>query len=86
MWQHLLVRWTLDVMHCKMNLAKNFLKTIIGKKDNVKARWDLLRKGIRKHLWLFPNPRTGGKMLKPAAPYVLSDGDFDVFARTLESL
>jgi hypothetical protein len=86
MWQHLLVRWTLDVMHCKMNLAKNFLKTITGKKDTVKARRDLQRKGIRKHLWLLPNPRRGGKKLKPAAPYVLTDGDFHVFARTLELL
>jgi hypothetical protein len=39
-----------------MNLAKNFLKTIIGKKDIVKARRDLQRKGIRKHLSLLPNP------------------------------
>jgi hypothetical protein len=86
MWQHLLVRWTLDVMHCKMNLTKNFLKTITGKKDTVKAWRDLQRKGIRKYLWLLPNPRRGGKMLKPAAPYVLIDGDFHVFARTLELL
>jgi hypothetical protein len=52
----------------------------------VKARRDLQRKGIRKHLWLLPNPRRGGKKLKPAAPYVLTDGDFHVFARTLELL
>jgi hypothetical protein len=86
MCQLLLVRWTLDVMHCEMNLAKNFLKTLTRKKDTVKVRGDLQRKGIRRHLWLVPNPRRGGKMLKPAAPYVLSDADFAVFARTLESL
>jgi hypothetical protein len=28
-------------MHCKMNLAKNFLKTIVGMKDTVKVRQDL---------------------------------------------
>jgi hypothetical protein len=69
-----------------MNLAKNFLKTIIRKKDTVKVRQNLQRKGIRKHLWLVANPRRGGKMLKLATPYVLSDRDFEVFVRTLESL
>jgi hypothetical protein len=73
-------------MHCEMNLAKNFLKTITGKKDTVKVRRDLQRKGIRPHLWLSANPRRGGKMLKPAAPYVLSDREFEVFAQTLELL
>ena len=73
-------------MHCEMNLAKNFLKTITGKKDTVKVRRDLQRKGIRPHLWLIPNPRRGGKMMKPAAPCVLSDSEFDKFASRIESL
>jgi hypothetical protein len=34
----LLIRYTLDAMHCEMNLAKNFLKTIVGTKDTVKVR------------------------------------------------
>jgi hypothetical protein len=37
-------------------------------------------------LWLTPNPRRGRKLVKPVAPYVLSDAEFDVFASTLESL
>jgi hypothetical protein len=37
-------------------------------------------------LWLIPNPRRGGKLVKPTASYVLSDVEFDVFASTLESL
>jgi hypothetical protein len=86
MLQHLLVRWTLDVMHCEMNIAKNFLKTITGKKDTVKVRRDLQRRGLHRHLWLVPNPRRGGKMLKPAALYVLSDREFEVSASTLESV
>jgi hypothetical protein len=73
-------------MHCEMNLAKNFMKTIKSKKDTVEVRRDLQRKGIRPHLWLTANPRKGGKILKPATPYVLSKGDFEVFAQTLESL
>jgi uncharacterized protein YegJ (DUF2314 family) len=50
-------------MHCKMNLEKNFLKTIMGQKDTVKVRRDLQRKGICKHLWLTPDPRRGGKLV-----------------------
>jgi hypothetical protein len=73
-------------MHCEMNLAKNFLKTITGKKDTVKVRRDLQRRGIQKHLWLTANPRRGRKMLKPTAPYVLTDAEFEVFANTIESL
>jgi hypothetical protein len=87
MWsQKLLIRYTLDVMHCEMNLAKNFLKTITGKKDIVKVRRDLQRRNIRKHLWLLPNPRKGRKMMKPAASYVLTDKEFEVFASTIEKL
>jgi hypothetical protein len=84
--QYLLIRNTLDIMHCEMNLAKNFLKTITGMKDTVKVRRDLQRKGIRRHLWLIGNPRRGGKMYKPAAPYVLSDKEFSDFAQILEAL
>jgi hypothetical protein len=76
----------LDTMHCEMNLAKNFLKTIVGTKDTVKVRCDMQRKNIRRHLWLVPNPRRGGKMLKPAAPYVLTDEEFKLFADTIEHL
>jgi hypothetical protein len=81
-WQHFLVCWTLDVMHCKMNIAKNFLKTITGKKNSVKVRQDLQQKGIRRHLWLAMNPRRGGKMLKPKAPYVLFDAEFETCQHT----
>jgi hypothetical protein len=73
-------------MHYKMNLAKNFLKTITGKKDIVKVRRDLQRRGIQKHLWLTTNPRRRRRLLKPAAPYVLMDAEFEVFANTIESL
>jgi hypothetical protein len=82
----LLIRYILDAMHCEMNLAKNFLKTVVGTKDTVKVRRDLQRKNIKKHLWLVRNPRRGRKMLKPATPYVLNDDKFKVFANTIENL
>ena len=73
-------------MHCEMNLAKNFLKTITGKKDTVKVRRDLQRRNIRRHLWLTPHPWRQGKMVKPRAPYVLSETEFEKFAKCLEAL
>jgi superfamily I DNA and/or RNA helicase len=73
-------------MHCEQNLSKNILKTITGHKDTVKVRSDLQRREIRKHLWLTSNPKKPRKMLKPAAPYVLTSEEFDVFASTIESL
>jgi hypothetical protein len=84
--QMLLICYTLDAMHCEMNLAKNFLKTIVGMKDTVKVRRDLQRKNIKKHLWLVRNPRGGKKMLKLAAPYVLNDDKFKIFTNTIENL
>jgi hypothetical protein len=84
--QKLLIRYTLDVMHCEMNLAKNFLKTISGKKDTVKVRRDLRRRNIRKHLWLTAHSGRRGKIVKPHVSYVLTAEEFEVFAQTIESL
>jgi hypothetical protein len=69
-----------------MNLAKNFLKTICGKKDTVKVRRDLQRRNIRPQLWLVQHPRNPTKMVKPAAPYVLTDAEFEEFVMCIESL
>ena len=84
--QDLFIRHLLDVMHCEMNLAKNFLKTITGKKDTLKVRRDLQRWNMQKHLWLTPHPRKAGTMVKPRAPYVLGEGEFEKFAKCIESL
>jgi hypothetical protein len=69
-----------------MNLAKNFLKTISGKKDIVKVRRDLRRRNIRKHLWLTAHSRRGGKIVKPHALYVLTVEEFEVFVQTIGAL
>ncbi len=73
-------------MHCEQNFSKNILKTVTGHKDTVKVRRDLQRRGIRPHLWLIPNPKKKGKMLKPAAPYVLTSEEFEVFSSVIENL
>ena len=69
-----------------MNFDKNILKTITGKKDTVKVRRDLQRRNMRQHLWLIPNPRNLAKMLKPRAPYVMLEDEFERFARCIETL
>ena len=82
----LLIQYMLDFMHCKLNVAKNIVKTVTGLKDPVKVRQDLQCRNIRKHLWMTPYAQTYGNMLKPIAPYVMSTKEFDVFANTIESL
>ncbi len=41
MWQHLLVRHMLDLMHCEKNICENVLKTIFGEDDIVAMRNDM---------------------------------------------
>jgi hypothetical protein len=84
--QKLLIRYTLDVIHYEMNLAKNFLKTISGIKDTVKVRRDMQRRNIRRHLWLTAHNKRGGKLMKPQASYVLIPAEFEQFVETIESL
>jgi len=59
---------------------------MIGEKDIVKVKRDLQRRSMKQHLWLVINLQRGGKMLKPAAPYVLRPSEFDIFATTIENL
>jgi hypothetical protein len=76
----------LNVMYYEMNIAKNFLKTILGNKDTVKVRRDLQRRNIRRYLWLTTQPERGGRIMKPQASYVLTLTEFEQFAQTIESL
>ena len=69
-----------------MNLSKNFLKTISGKKDIVKVRQDLRRRNIGPHLWLTQSARNPNKIMKPVTPYVLSKSEFKAFVSCIESL
>ena len=75
-------------MHCEKNFAENLLKTICGfkEKDSVRVRRDMQREGIRRHLWVTPDPNNPARMLKPAANYVLTPREFDIFCTRLEKL
>lgn len=82
----MLIRSMLDVMHCEQNFAKNILKTVTRHKNTIKIRRDLQRRGIKSHLWLIPHPKKNNKMLKPAAPYVFTTEEFEIFASIIENL
>ena len=69
-WSTLLIRHYLDVMHIEKNVCDSVVGTVLnleGKtKDGPKARVDLKKMGIRKHLWL-----KEGKKKMHWAPYTV---------------
>ena len=69
-WSKLLIRHYLDVMHIEKNVCDSVVGTVLnleGKtKDGPKARIDLKKCGIRRHLWL-----KEGKKKMPQAPYTV---------------
>ena len=75
-------------MHCEKNSSENILKTICGfkEKDSVKVRRDMEREGIRPHLWMVRDPKNPSRMLKPAANYVLTPQEFNIFCTRLENI
>ena len=69
--QDLLIRHTLDVMHCEKNLCENIIKTLFGETDFPRGRLDFKDMGIRSDLWLRQTQGTDGRQFMPHAPYVL---------------
>lgn len=73
-WSSLVVRHNLDVMHIERNVCETLLATLLdidGKsKDNLNARLDLEKMGIRKSL--HPKERADGSKELPPAPHTLS--------------
>lgn len=83
--QFLMIRHVLDVMHCEKNLCENILKTIWGLKDSLKVRLDLTEVNIRPELHPIPGKKPGSLAL-PAAPYVLSKKEKEIFVGILRGL
>ncbi len=71
MWQHLLVRHTLDVMHCEKNICENMIKTIFGEKDTMALRRDMEELGIQPQLW--SQQTVNGSYIKPIVTYVITN-------------
>jgi hypothetical protein len=70
--QDLLIRHTLDVMHCEKNLCENIIKTLFGETDFPRGRMDYEDMGVRPDLWLRRTHGTNGRLFMPHAPYVLT--------------
>ncbi|KAK9076729.1 hypothetical protein SSX86_005063 [Deinandra increscens subsp. villosa] len=88
-WKNLLVRHNLDVMHIEKNVCDNIVGTLLGQagksKDNMKARLDLKKWGIREELHPKNNPRNNNMYL-PKACYEMTRDEKDLFLRTLKSI
>ena len=84
--QHgLLIRNTLDVMHCDKNITKNLMKFLFGEKDTVKVRTDLKEANIRPHLWPIPGKKHRSLTL-PQFSYVLTKKEKEVFVDVVRQL
>lgn len=72
-WSKHLIRHCLDVMHIEKNVAESVIGTVLdldGKtKDGPKARKDLEKNRLRRHLWL---RQRGSNFVMPHAPYTVS--------------
>ncbi|GKA99060.1 putative transposase-associated domain-containing protein [Tanacetum coccineum] len=88
-WKHLLLPHSLDVMHIEKNMCDNIIGTLLAQqgksKDNMKARLDLQKMGIRKELHPRKHPRSDN-MYIPQACYVMTQDEKDVFLQTLKSI
>ncbi len=83
LWQLLLVRHTLDIMHYEKKLCDNLLKVVFGEKDIVAIGRDMEEVGIRPKLWV--QQMANGSYMKPKAPYVMTNEKNDFFYRLSKS-
>lgn len=83
--QDLLIRYTLDVMHCQKNIAENILRTLCGEKDTLEVRLDMKEVGICKHLWPICGKKRGSAIL-PRSSYTLTKEERQVFVEGIRSL
>nr|XP_043616177.1 uncharacterized protein LOC122588102 [Erigeron canadensis] len=88
-WKNLLLRHNLDVMHIEKNVCDKIVGTLLGivgkSKDNMKARLDLEKWGIREELHPKKNPGSSNIYL-PKACYEMTRGEKDLFLQTLKSI
>ena len=83
--QGLLIRNTLDVMHCEKNITESLMKFLFGKKDTLKVRMDLKKTNIRPYLWPILEKKQGTLTLSQV-PYVLTKKDKEVFVDIVRQL
>lgn len=89
-WRNLLLRHNLDGMHIAKNICDSLIGTLLsvqGKsKDNLKARLDLMKMGIRRELHPIPVQASNSKYLLPAASYSMSKKERHDFLQVLKNV
>jgi hypothetical protein len=87
-WKDNLIRHNLDVMHIEKNVLDNIIGTLLdmkGKtKDNLKARKDLCKMGLRPEL--HPIIKANGRTYMPAACHTMSNVDKSNFLKVLKNV
>lgn len=83
-WESNLLQHNLDPMHIEKNVCDNVVYTLLndpGKsKDNLKARKDLKKMGLRKDLWPDNNDKFSPSI------FTMSNAKKDVFLQTLKNI
>ncbi|KAG8387547.1 hypothetical protein BUALT_Bualt02G0032500 [Buddleja alternifolia] len=82
-WKHNMIRHNLDVMHIEKNVCDNVIFTLLnvkGKtKDNLNARHELAKIGVRKPLHAFKRP--SGRWCLPPGPCNMGLSEKDTFCK-----
>lgn len=84
--QDLLIRHTIDVMHCEKNLCENIMRTILGEADYPRGRRDMEEMGIRPELWLRLREGTEDEYAMPHATYVMKNEEKRAFLEFMKSV
>ncbi|KAG8369383.1 hypothetical protein BUALT_Bualt14G0005500 [Buddleja alternifolia] len=87
-WKHNMIRHNLDVMHIEKNVCDNVIFTLLnvkGKtKDNLNARHELAKLGVRKPLHAFKSPSE--RWCLPPGPCNMGLSEKDTFCKILKSI
>ncbi|KAG8363694.1 hypothetical protein BUALT_Bualt19G0049100 [Buddleja alternifolia] len=87
-WKFNIIRHNLDVMHIEKNVCDNVIFTLLnvkGKtKDNLNARHELAKLGVRKPLHAFK--RRSGRWCLPPGPCNMGLNEKDIFCKVLKSI
>ncbi|GLT54917.1 hypothetical protein SLA2020_280750 [Shorea laevis] len=87
-WKYQLLRHNIDVMHTEKNVVDNIIGTLLdmtGKtKDNLKARQDLRKMGLRSKLHLFT--AENNKTYMPAACFTMTKTEKTDFLKVLRDV
>jgi hypothetical protein len=87
-WKNNMLRHNLDVMHIEKNVVDNIIGTLLNMenktKDNLKARLDLKKMGLRPEL--HPVPKAANKTYLPAACFTMTKKEKKDFLKVIQNV